>query len=128
MLVSARPVLPEGGVPPPELMAGYEEGMAGFGGLDGLDGFTDWLQSTVSTVVEKIQLPGFGTPVYAPGTVITQSPQGSTIVRQTEGYPVTAPTATLKTGLDISAGAGVMLAGAAVLIGLVMISRGGGKK
>lgn len=115
MLVSARPVLPEAGIPYPGAMERWM----------GMGGFSDWLQGTLTTVVDKISLPGFGTPVYAPGTVIT-TPTG-TAIRQAEGYPVTAPVAQTTAGLDISAGAGVMLASAAVLVALVMMSKGGGK-
>jgi hypothetical protein len=118
MLVSALPVLPEGGIPEAGAMERWM----------GMDGVADWLMGTADKVLNKISLPGFGTPVYAPGTVITQTPTGSTFVRQAEGYPVTAPVSQSKAGLDISAGAGVMLAGAAVLIALVMMSRGGDKK
>lgn len=119
MLVSARPVLPEAGIPYPGAMERWM----------GMGGFMDYFNK----VLEKIELPGFGTPIYAPGTVI-QKPQ-EVITRQAEGYPVGIPTLQdvqpqkneSTTDFNISAGAGVMLAGAAVLVALVMMSKGGGK-
>lgn len=116
MLVSVQPVYPEPGVPPPAMI---EEAR-------GLEGWTTWIQDTVKTALDKIEVPGFGAPTV--GKVTTVTPTGSTTVYQAESYPVTAPQASVKSEFDISAGAGVMLAGAAVLIALVVISGKGSKK
>lgn len=116
MLVPVQPVYPEPGVPPAPMI---DE-------ATGLGSWTQWIQDTVKTTLDKIEVPGFGAPTV--GKVTTVGPGGSTTVYQAENYPVTAPQASVKTGIDISAGAGVMLAGAAVLIALVVISGKGSKK
>lgn len=119
MLLPVQPSLPEPGVPALPDMERYEEGMAGLGVDWG------WITGTADKILEKVQLPGFGTPKYAPGTVIS-TPEG-TAVRQETGYPVTVPQRESTTGFEFSTGAGVMLAGAAVFVGLMFLSRGGKK-
>ena len=120
MIVEALIILPEAGVPSLDEMERYEHGMAG------LDGTWDWVTGTIDTAIKKISIPGFGTPLVAPGTVI-QTAEGVT-ARQTGGYPIAIPAPpSTRTQTEFSLGTGIMLAGAAVLVGLIAISRGGKK-
>ena len=79
----------------------------------------DW----ISTVLGKIQVPGFGTPSYEPGTFVEQiTPTGTYIAgKQPSGLPVPVVagqmTATTSTGTGLVLGAVAVVILAVVLLG-----------
>ena len=124
MLFPATPEQKIPGVPP---IAVLERS----GQLSGLGLTVDWgslIQTGANTGLNVIS-SRWGVPQLQRGTMIQEGPEGQRILlAQPAGMPVQSPMpASTKTEFDTSLGTGMLMAGAAVMVVLVIVMTKGGR-
>ena len=135
MLLTATPEQKVPGVPPMAVLrrSGQLGGLGGVAETGGGGGFMDLLTGLIKPASEtglNILSSRYGVPQLQRGTMIQEGPEGQRILlAQPAGVPVQTPMpASTRTQIDTSWGTGLLMAGAAVMVVLVVVMTKGGRK